>query len=237
MIICGDARHPPFINLNAKVIYCDCPSMYGFNGDPKRNVFGYNLFLSSWVKEMPGLMAPDSYLVAFADDKNMQLLKDAITPYLQFKQTIIWHYEFGVYTRKSFVNSHWYILVFTKGKPEFYWERVAIVSQRLAVGDKRADQRGRTPGSVWKINRVQGLNKLRRHAKGPKRSCHPIALATRILRAFCMPGDICFDPFMGTGVVGKACLREGITYVGMDNKFNFCVEAAKRFDIREMIND
>jgi len=147
---------------------------------------------------------------------------------LKFVQEIIWHYEFGLYTNLRFVSSHDNILVYKFGSPIFYWQSVAIESQRQRVHDKRADPRGRTPGTVWAIPRTPGNSKTRNYIHTGRRSCQPVELSQRFILAMTAEGEQVIDPFCGTGSVAVACQETKRNYYGIDICQEYCDEAKVR---------
>jgi site-specific DNA-methyltransferase (adenine-specific) len=56
--------------------------------------------------------------------------------------------------------------------------------------------------------------------------CHPtekpIRLAERIIALISDPGDTIYDPFMGSGAFGEACLNTGRKYIGSEIDKGYC---------------
>jgi len=219
-ITVGDARRCPY-KIQAKLIYADPPRNLGKNegyADDKITDIQYFQFSLDWVKNAETKLAYDSYFVICLSPLIRPIYERLMQRYtsLDFVQEIIWHYDFGTYTRKRFVPSHDNILIYKQGSPEFHWQAVATRSQRLTAGDSRADQRGRCPGSVWSLPRVPGNDKSRRYIQGRGVSCQPLELATRLLLAHTQKEDIVYDPFMGTGTMAKACQLNNRNYYGLE---------------------
>jgi len=63
----------------------------------------------------------------------------------------------------------------------------------------------------------------------------PIRLAERILALISNPGDIIYDPFMGSGSFGVACINTGRKYIGSEMKKEYFDIACKR--IKETIKN
>ena len=63
----------------------------------------------------------------------------------------------------------------------------------------------------------------------------PVRLAERILALISDPGDTIYDPFMGSGSFGVACIRTGRKYIGSEMKSEYFETARKR--IAEAINE
>lgn len=45
------------------------------------------------------------------------------------------------------------------------------------------------------------------------------------------PGSLIFDPFAGSGIVGVAALRLGMSYIGCEIDRGFALHAARRLDL------
>jgi len=63
----------------------------------------------------------------------------------------------------------------------------------------------------------------------------PVRLAERILALISDPGDTIYDPFMGSGSFGVACIRTGRKYIGSEMKPEYFNIARKR--ITEAVNE
>ena len=56
----------------------------------------------------------------------------------------------------------------------------------------------------------------------------PVRLAERIIVLISDPGDTIYDPFMGSGSFGVACIRTGRKYIGSEIKPEYFDIACKR---------
>jgi site-specific DNA-methyltransferase (adenine-specific) len=58
----------------------------------------------------------------------------------------------------------------------------------------------------------------------------PVRLAERILALISDPGDTIYDPFMGSGSFGVACINTGRKYIGSEMKLEYFEIACKRIE-------
>jgi site-specific DNA-methyltransferase (adenine-specific) len=58
----------------------------------------------------------------------------------------------------------------------------------------------------------------------------PARLAERILALISDPGDTVYDPFMGSGSFGVACINTGRKYIGSEMKPEYFEIACKRIE-------
>jgi len=236
-LLAADSRYLPVKPHIAKLLYLDFPRRYNYNHSgifiPRND---YDNYLFACLRSCLRLADYPSYILIFTDHRHRTLVDRTITekccePVVKYDHEIIWHYNFGVYTRHRFVPSHETILVYKKGKPKFNWEDVAVVSQRQEANDSRADWRGRTPGDVLSISRVSGKSMERRHfIDKESRSCQPEELVTILIKAFSQKGDLVVDPFLGGGVTALVCRRLERRFIGWDICENYVNEVAFRLN-------
>lgn len=232
LIVADSTKATPYrINGRVTLAYCDPPSQRGYNTD-RLSCVEYQAFTLAWLYQTISLLSSDSRLVLCLHHTIRRLFEHLIHinfPQLTFEQEIIWHYNFGVYTRKRFVPSHDNILTYTIGHPPFNWQAVAIPSQRMQANDPRADWRGRTPGTVWAIPRTPG-NSLSRYfqRKLNRVSQQPEELAKRIILAYTNQDQIIFDPFLGSGTVAFMARTYNRRYYGQDNTESYVKQAKER---------
>lgn len=56
----------------------------------------------------------------------------------------------------------------------------------------------------------------------------PLSLIERLVRIYTNPGDTIFDPFMGSGTIGVACMRLGRNFIGAEIDPGYFAIAEKR---------
>tara|TARA_R100000656_G_scaffold117907_1_gene91435 strand:+ start:92 stop:787 length:696 start_codon:yes stop_codon:yes gene_type:complete len=135
----------------------------------------------------------------------------------QLKEVIIWNkVNAQPAMGEKVLNSQYeVILVFDKDN---------AISRKF---DTATFDRG-TLSNVWDIKRGKKLNK--EHG-----AVFPEELVEKILHNFTKPGDVVFDPFMGTGTVGVVCNRLKRWFIGIEldeDYFNF---AKERIEIKEKV--
>ena len=58
----------------------------------------------------------------------------------------------------------------------------------------------------------------------------PVDILSRIIRVSSRPGDIVFDPFMGSGSTGVACVQDGRRFIGIESEDKYFEVAKKRIE-------
>lgn len=171
-----------------------------------------------WMAGIRRLLTADgSFYLAIGDEFAADLRIVGRELGFTLRNWIIWHYAFGQHMKAKFGRSHIHIFYFTKDATRFTFNDDAVrypSARHTEYQDLRADPRGRILHDVWAdIPRVCGTFKERAGFHG----CQlPEALLSRIVLASSRPGEIVFDPFMGTGTTAVAAKRLGRSYVGID---------------------
>jgi site-specific DNA-methyltransferase (adenine-specific) len=125
---------------------------------------------------------------------------------------IIWHYPFGVYTKKKYVTSHYHILFVVKNKNNYKFNREAIYTDEKMLDGKKINYYDRQ--DVWKINRENWTGKIKVQNKLPK------SLVEKMIRYSSNEGDVVLDPFMGSGQVPYVALELGRDFIGIEKSVN-----------------
>jgi site-specific DNA-methyltransferase (adenine-specific) len=106
---------------------------------------------------------------------------------------LIWKYQFGVYTTKKYVTSHYHILFAVKDPKKYTFNKI----------DHYAED-------VWVIQREYWKGKKKTPTKLPRE------LVKKILLYSSSPGDLVFDPFLGSGTVALVARDEGRHFLGFE---------------------
>lgn len=151
----------------------------------------YERFSIEWIKQAARILRPGGSIYIVSGYTNLLHILSALhRTCLEEVNHLIWRYNFGVFTSRKYVSSHYHILYYAKpgGKRTFHAEC------RFAFAEK--NEEGRSPNyqdreDVWIINReykpgrVKNKNEL------------PLALLTKIIQYSSNERDIVCDLFLG----------------------------------------
>lgn len=228
----GDARYFEY-PWKADLIFVDPPQLIGKNNvyDLKESgLFTY--FTNGWIRNAVKYLNDDGILAVVCRPEYQYDYEQLLRQRLIYKQTVIWNYAFGTYTKKRFVISHNPILIYGMSKNKFDWRACAIESQRQSSGDRRADHRGRTPGDVWSdvwdIPRMPG-NQKQRVSGLPQL---PVKLVLRFLKAYKATKVI--DMMTGSGTIPALCKYLKIPCIGTDIDEDLLKLAKERLRINDV---
>ena len=141
-------------------------------------------------------------------------------------------FTFGQHSQSWLGNNHRPLWCVHKRDSRFFPDEIRVPSWRQRNGDKRADSRGRVPGSVfdmqYPLNSSSGdVFDFPRVTGNSKQRCdwHPTQLHSelveRVIKLSCKKGGHVLDPFAGTGTTLKVCARTGheCTTIEMDQTY------------------
>lgn len=137
----------------------------------------YDLFTKQWMSEIPRIMKDTASAYLFSGWTNLKDLLNVIDGLnLTLINQIIWKYQFGVYTKKKYVSSHYHILFVVKDPKKYFFNKIEHY-----------------PLDIWDIPRTYMPGQKKNGTKLPEE------VVMRIINFSSKPGDIVLDPFMGNG--------------------------------------
>jgi site-specific DNA-methyltransferase (adenine-specific) len=170
-------------------------------------------------------------LVAIHAKKNGKI-KKCVIPYLEKKKHNVDGIINDINRIKSAVNSrselNELIDFFKSGRIEYASKKKNIesvtirnnLSCKRATATAKSIKDGAREASIIRVPPVH-INSVHPTEK-------PIRLAERILALISDPGDTIYDPFMGSGSFGVACINTGRKYIGSEMKPEYFNIACKR---------
>lgn len=74
----------------------------------------YQEFSMQWIREAARVLKPGCLLCVVSGYSRLQAVLEALDHNLQFRQHLIWRFNFGVHTTHKYVSSHYHILFYEK---------------------------------------------------------------------------------------------------------------------------
>jgi len=151
----------------------------GYNEIPKER---YHEFTVGWMREAYRILKDTGSMYVFSGWTNLKDILNAIDDvgFITVNH-IIWKYQFGVFTRRKFVTSHYHILFVVKDEKKYKFNKIEHY-----------------PEDVWIIKREYWKGKVKTPTK------LPLEIVKKIILYSSDEGDIVFDPFLGSGTVAVA---------------------------------
>jgi site-specific DNA-methyltransferase (adenine-specific) len=164
--------------------------------DGYREVSGkeYAAFSTTWMTEAHRVLSPRGSMYVFSGWNHLKdILSGLDAAGFVTKNHLIWKYQFGVFTRKKYVTSHYHILFVVKDPTRYTFNKVEHY-----------------PEDVWEIRREYWKGRKKTPTKLPSE------IVRKILRFSSNPGDLVFDPFLGSGTVAVTAKEMGRHFIGFE---------------------
>ncbi len=137
-------------------------------------------------------------------------------------QEIVWNYGAGVAARTSFSPRNEKFLWYVKDLEAYSFNLDDVRDPDVKYPNQRKNGKlkcnplGKNPTDVWTFPKVtSGTNR-----SSPERTAHPAqfpeAVIERIIKATSAPGDLIFDPFVGSGTTASVARRLGRYAIGFE---------------------
>ncbi len=175
-------------------------------------------FLEPRLLEIRRLLDPTGTLYFHIDWREAhycKLLLDEIFGRECFLNELIWAYDYGGKPRRRWPPKHDTILVYVRDPRHYFFDGEAVdrepyMAPGLVTPEKAA--RGKRPTDVMWHTIVSPTGREKTGYPTQK----PEGLVRRFVHASSRSGDLCLDPFAGSGTLGAVAAASGRRYLLMD---------------------
>ena len=166
----------------------------------------YYEFTFSWITECYRIIKESGSMYVVSGWTNLKDILNALDEigFLTINH-LIWKYQFGVFTKRKYVTSHYHILFVVKNKKKYKFNKIEHY-----------------PEDVWIIKRKYWTGKIKTPTK------LPVELVKKIILFSSDKKDIIFDPFIGSGTVAVTAKTLGRSYLGFEIVKDYYDFAKKR---------
>jgi len=204
----GDFRQVmPTLNAKPKLVIADPPFGIGFKSNmqtynrdedsisyvevsPKE----YSSFIHSLLFLSKKTLTDDGSMYIFSSWNNLRtVLNEVDRVGFHILNHIIWKYQFGVYTKRKFVTSHYHILLLVKDPKNYTFNKQKDYDEDVWTFKRRYNFKTKTAG-----------NEL------------PIELVKKCILTSSNKGDLVLDPVLGSGTTIKACIETDRQCIGIE---------------------
>lgn len=188
----------------------------------------YEQWTHLWLAEAKRVLKPNGSMYVFIGHSKLRhVLNAAHNLKLNEINHIIWKYNFGVYTRKKYVTSHYHILYYNKDK-----NAKTTFNLNCRFGSQEKDNNGgsllyKDVEDVFAINRDYSPKKKKNQNKLPEE------LIKKLIMYSSNEGDVVCDFFMGNFTTAYVSRKLGRYICGFEiNKksFNYHIENVKKIE-------
>ncbi len=179
----------------------------------------FSAFLEPRLREMHRLLNETGTLYLHIDYREAHYVKvalDGIFGRECFLNEIIWAYDYGGKSKRRWPAKHDTILVYVKDPERYFFDssevdREPYMAPGLVTPEKA--EKGKLPTDVWwhTIVPTNGSEKTGYPTQKPE------GIIRRMVTASSRPGDLCLDPFCGSGTLGAVCRQLDRRFVLIDS--------------------
>jgi DNA modification methylase len=200
----------------------------------------YSAWLEGYIREFRRILAPDGSLYLCGDWRGGAYLHPLLERHFLVQNRITWEREKGRGARRNWKNSHEDIWFCTLGE-DYYFDVDSVKSLRRVRAPYRENGspkdwsdgpegawRRTYPGNSWTDLTVPFWS-MRENTDHPTQK--PEKLLARIILASSRPGDLVFDPFMGSGTTAVASRKLGRRFCGAELEEEYALLVLRRLEL------
>ena len=163
----------------------------GYNEIKQEDYFDFTV---DWLRGVKRVLKENGSLFLVSGWSNLRDILNAAEQERFFTMNhLIWKYQFGVFTKRKFVTSHYHILFLLKDKNNYTFNKI-----------------DHYPEDVLMIKREYWPNRV----KTPTRL--PEELVSKLIAYGSNEGDVVMDPFMGSGTTAVCAKKMRRYYLGFE---------------------
>ncbi|MBI5158903.1 site-specific DNA-methyltransferase [Candidatus Micrarchaeota archaeon] len=184
----------------------------------------------AWLDECMRILNPNGSLYLFNYPENNAYLKVYLDKKMRFRRWLTWHYHTNTgHSKRNYTRTQHSILFYTKSDA-YTFNKDDVAQPYKNPTDKRIQKliaqgkNGTGPYDVFIFNIVKNVSK----EKTEHVAQLPLGLVELFIKASSKPGQLVFDPFMGSGTAAVAAKRNGRNYLGCEISKKYCDIIKKR---------
>lgn len=215
-----------------------------FNGNKFKKISDeqYYNYTEAWIKAVIPSLKDNATIYVCCDWKSSMVIGSVLKNYFNIKNRITWQREKGRGAVSNWKNGMEDIWFATKGNNyTFNVESVKIRRKVIApyrVNGKPKDWeetddgnfRNTYPSNFWDDVSIP-------YWSMPENTPHPTQkpekLIAKLILASSNPGDVIFDPFLGSGTTSVTAKKLNRHYIGIEQNEQYCVWCEKRLEMAE----
>jgi site-specific DNA-methyltransferase (adenine-specific) len=178
----------------------------------------YLAFLGPRLEECRRILHDTGTLYVHLDPRESHYVKvflDGLFGRECFLNEIVWAYDYGARSKSRWPAKHDTILVYVKNPKTYFFDSAEVdrepyMAPGLVTAEKA--ERGKLPTDVWWHTIVSPTGKEKTGYPTQK----PEGVLRRVVTASSRPGDLCVDPFAGSGTLGAVAAKLGRRYLLID---------------------
>ena len=216
-----------------------------FNGFKfnSRSEESFDEYLETWFPQVCKKLKPNGSLYMCGDWKCTSSLQRAIEKELSILNRITWQREKGRGAKSNWKNGMEDIWFAVKNPKDYYFDVESVKMKRKVIAPYKVDGKPKDwdesedgnfrityPSNFWDDISIPFWSM-------PENTDHPTQkpekLYAKLILASSKPGDIVFDPFLGSGTTSVVAKKLGRNYCGIEMNQEYCLWTEKRLQMAE----
>ena len=209
----------------------------------ERSCQAYADWLETWFPQLIGILKPAASVYICGDWRSSSAIQFVAEKYLKIRNRITWEREKGRGAKTNWKNCSediWFCTV--SERHTFNLEAVKLKRQVIATytdaaGKPKDWEKSRDinyrlthPSNLWTDLTVPFWS-MSENTEHPTQK--PEKMLAKIILASSHPGDLVFDPFLGSGTTSVVAKKLGRRYVGIERERTYCCLAEKRLKMAD----
>lgn len=198
----------------------------------------YDSYLDSWLYEVCKKLKPNGSLYLCGDWKCTSNLQRSLEKNLTIMNRITWQREKGRGAKSNWKNGMEDIWFAVKNPNDYYFDVESVKIKRKVIAPYKVDGKPKDwsenddgnfrltyPSNFWDDISIPFWS-MPENTEHPTQK--PEKLYAKLILASSKPGDIVFDPFLGSGTASVVAKKLGRKYCGIELNEEYCLWIAKR---------
>ena len=203
----------------------------------------YDEYLESWFPAICRKLKPNGTLYMCGDWKSTSSMQRVIERHLTIMNRITWQREKGRGAKTNWKNSMEDIWFAVADPNDYYFNVDAVMVKRKVLAPYKENGKPKDwvesdegnyrityPSNFWDDISIPFWSM-------PENTDHPTQKAeklyAKLILASSKPGDVVFDPFLGSGTTSVVAKKLGRRYCGVEINEEYCLYAEKRLEAAE----
>ncbi|MBQ4397289.1 MAG: site-specific DNA-methyltransferase [Clostridia bacterium] len=208
----------------------------------KKKTADYEAYTRQWLSLVNPLLKPDGSIYVCCDWETSLIIGRVLGDYFKIRNRITWQREKGRGAKANWKNGMEDIWFATKSDA-YTFNLEAVKIRKKVVAPYRVDgkpkdwtetetgnYRDTCPSNFWDDITVPFWSM-------PENTAHPTQkpekLIAKIILASSHPGDMVFDPFLGSGTTSVVAKKLHRHYLGVEAEEQYCVWAEQRLEMAD----
>lgn len=191
----------------------------------------YLSWCRAWTSECHRVLKPNRCFCVWGTTKTDTFLRyklEVLNGFgMDYRNWIIWSYDWGGRSRKTFARKHEDLLIYSKGEDFLFNSDDVRVPYKVKTNVRKTaanNPLGKIPTDVWeKNNHTMSKEYVNWHP-----TQKPLALLERLIRAYTNAGEVVLDCFSGSGSTAIAAANCGREFMGCEADGDYHGKSLKR---------